>query len=409
MRTPARLGGVAALVLAVVLAQPLAGAGAATATRPGFAPPKPASTVLAWGSNSYGELGNGTTTDSDNPAPVRLGNGYQFSTVRCLLYGLAVTTSGKVFSWGDNATGELGDGTTKRRLTPVRVDLPAGVKVTTVRAGGGFALALTAGGQLLTWGSGYDGELGTGSTTSRLKPVKVDVPKGVVIRAISAGDDFGLALTRAGRVLSWGGGGGGQLGDGSVKNRLKPGYVTLPAHTTVTSVAAGSQVAFATTSAGALLAWGFNQDGQLGDGTTKERNTPVRVRLPAGVKVAAATVGLLHALALTTGGRVLAWGSNQLGQLGDGTTTDRHTPVFVKLPAGDKVGELAAGKYVSVALTTAHQVLAWGTNSSGELGGASVGQSDLPLEVQLPAYKVTGIGAGFGASTILAIAQQLPV
>ena len=277
-----------------------------------------------------------------------------------------------------------------------------------MRAGGVFALALTSTGKVYAWGSNAVGDLGNGTTKTRLKPVPVTLPKGVTVKAISAGFENGLALTSTGRVLAWGAGAAGQLGDGSTKRRLVPGYVRLPAHTTATSIAAGSLMDFAATSAGKLLAWGSNSYG-LGDGTTKQRNTPVPVKLPKGVKVVAATAGLQHVLALTTGGRVLAWGLNTFGQLADGTTTNRLVPVFAKLPAGTKVAQLAAGKYYSMALTAKGKILAWGNGSTGDLGDGSTAGSQTPVTVDLPTgWIATAIGAGYGTSTGLAVAHPPP-
>jgi alpha-tubulin suppressor-like RCC1 family protein len=414
--------------LAVAAALPAAAAPA----RPAVAAQPPES-VLAWGANVYGELGNGTTTASNTPGAVKLPAGLRFTVVRCQLSCFAVTTTGRVYAWGDNNVGQLGDGTTKERLTPVAVKLPAGVKVKAVRAGGSFVLALTTAGKVLGWGADLAGQLGNGSTRNRLKPVAVKLPKGVKIQAISAADESGLALTTTGKLLSWGGNGNGQLGTGNTKARLVPGPVRLPKHTTVTSIAAGPLTGYAVTSAGRLLAWGDSNFGQLGDGTTRQRDAPVPVKLPAGTKVVAAVSGLLHALALTASGRVLAWGYNLSGQLGNGSTTDRHKPVFVKLPAGVKATALAAGKYDSLAIVaepvsteplrpglrtsgsgapasaTTHGILAWGDNQAGDLGTGSNTDSDLPVDTHLPPqFAPSGIGSGWGAGTSIAIVSELP-
>ncbi|MGH3406943.1 MAG: RCC1 domain-containing protein, partial [Streptosporangiaceae bacterium] len=252
----------AALAVTASLSPMAAGAAARAASLP--------QTVRAWGSNAYGELGNGTAADSSLPGRVEIPAGIELSSARCLLSCLAVTTKGQAYAWGRNDVGQLGDGTTKPRLTPVRVDLPAGVKVTAVRPGGAFSLALTSTGKVLAWGANAAGDLGNGTTKSRLKPVLVSLPKGVTVKAISAGNDDGFALTSTGRVLSWGGNAGGQLGDGTTKGRKTPGYVSLPKGTTVTSIAAGSLTGYAVTKSGGLLAWGENNHGQLGDGTTKQ-------------------------------------------------------------------------------------------------------------------------------------------
>jgi alpha-tubulin suppressor-like RCC1 family protein len=405
---------VAALAVTASLSPLAAGADAAATALP--------QTVQAWGSNAYGELGNGTTTDSSLPGRVKLPAGIKLSSARCLLTCLAVTTTGQAYAWGRNDVGEVGDGTTKQRLTPVRVDLPAGVKVTAVRPGNSFSLALTTTGKVLAWGNNSAGQLGNGTTKSRMKPVPVSLPKGVTVKAISAGDDDGFALTSAGRVLSWGGNEAGQLGTGTTKGRKTPGYVGLPKGTTVTSIAAGSLTGYAVTKKGGLLAWGENNDGQLGDGTTKQRDKPVRVSLPKGTKVVAAVSGLLHALALTKGGKVLAWGDNQEGQLGIGTTTTRHRPVFVTLPKGTKVSELAAGKDYSLALTTVpvaagpngtpttHGLLAWGGNETGQLGTGTTGGSLVPVAPKLSdLIEPMSVGSGWGSVTSIAICVQQPV
>ena len=125
--------------------------------------------VLAWGGNFYGELGNGTTTDNDEPEGVHLPAGTTYTVVRCGLSAFAVSKGGRLYGWGNNAAGQLGDGTATEQLTPVRVKLPAGVKITSVRAGGDFSLARTSTGGLCARGDNSLGELGNGSTTSRLR------------------------------------------------------------------------------------------------------------------------------------------------------------------------------------------------------------------------------------------------
>ena len=393
----------AAATIVAVPAVPATASAAATAAGPG-------QTVVGWGSNTDGELGDGTTTDASLPVFAELPARLRYTTVRSSLdTSVALATSGAVFAWGSNIYGQVGDGTTTPRLTPVRVTLPAGAKVTAVREGGLFTMALTAKGQVLAWGNNFSGQLGDGTGENQSLPVRVRLPKGVTVTAISAGYDSALALTKSGRVLSWGGNLVGQLGTGTTPPfRLVPGYVRIPRHTKIASIAAGNGTGYAVTSAGRLLAWGDNAMGRLGDGTTKTRRTPVQVRLPAGVKVAAATAGVAQALALTTGGRVLAWGYNFYGQLGNGSRSDEHVPVWVKLPRGSRVRGLAAGAEYSMALTTGGRVLAWGRNDVGQLGNGSTTGKTTPVRVHLPAgFTPTAIGAGWDAESGLAIGHQV--
>jgi alpha-tubulin suppressor-like RCC1 family protein len=408
MRTPPlarRLtaGGAILAALAVIPAGPAASAVTAPAA------PKTVPAIVAWGDNDQGEFGDGTTTSSSTPVQVSLPASQRFSTLRSGRSGLAVSASGRLYAWGSNASGQLGDGTTTDRLTPERIRLPAGVKVKTARQGGEFTLALTTGGKLLAWGYNGDGALGTGSTANHHKPVWVKLPAGVKITAISAGYNSSLALTSTGRVLSWGANADGQLGDGTSSQRTVPGYVRLPRQAKITSIAAGNETGFAVTSAGRLEAWGLNTYGGLGDGTTTTRKTPVFVHLPPGVKVVAAAAGIYHALALTRGHKVLAWGFNTEGQLGTGSTANHHKPVWVKLPPGTKATALTAGEFFSMVLTAGQHILAWGQNNRGELGDGTTTDRHLPVRVHLPhGFTPTLIGAGFGSQSPLAGGRQIP-
>jgi len=395
-----------AITLALLAAVPEIPA-AASATAPGAAAVKPGESIIAWGASPNGELGNGTTTDSSTPVFAKVPRRFRYTTVRSSLTSVALTTTGRVYGWGNNNADQIGDGTTTNRLTPVRATSLSGVKVTAVRESALFTMALTSAGRVLIWGMNTDGELGDGTTTDRLAPVRPRIPAGVTVTAISAGYNHALALTKSGRLLSWGDNTAGQLGDGSTRDRHAPVYVKLPAHTKITSIATGYETSYAVTSTGRMLAWGFNGTGEVGDGTTKNRLKPTHVQLPAGVKVSSATGGELHVLALTTDGRALAWGYNPDGQLGDGTTTIRHKPVWVKLPPGTKVRALAGGESFSMALTRGGRILTWGYNGSGQLGNGTTTSSTTPVAVHLPpGFTPTAIGAGWFASTGLAIGHE---
>jgi alpha-tubulin suppressor-like RCC1 family protein len=400
---PAAVG--LAAVLTAIPAVPAA-AGTAFAATPASTP---GNSVVAWGSNENGELGNGTTTNSSEPVFAQVPARFRYTAVRSVATSVALTTTGRVYGWGYNNFGQVGDGTDMRRLKPVRAKVLDGVKVTAVREGVFFGLALTSAGKVLTWGNNDGGELGDGTTRSRMTPVRVKIPRGVTVAAISAGFGSGMALTKSGRVLAWGLNDAGQLGDGTTKNRHVPVHVKLPGHTKITSIAAGHGTGYAVTSTGRLLAWGLNDAGQLGDSTTKNRLKPVQVRLPRGVKVASATAGYLYALALTTSGHALAWGYNAYGQLGDGSVTTRHVPVRVKLPIGTtRIRALAAGGDFGMALTAAGHILTWGHDNRGQLGNASATDSATPVPVHLPpGFSPTAIGAGFDAQTGLAIGHEV--
>ena len=179
------------------------------------------------------------------------------------------------------------------------------------------------------------------------------LPAGTKVTAIAAGGYHSLAVTSTGQVLAWGDNAYGQLGDGSTTHSDVPVSVKLPAGSKVTAIAAGCDHSLAVTSTGQVLAWGDNAYGQLGDGSTTHSDLPVTVKLP-GTQVTAVAAGNDHSLALTSTGQMLAWGDNDLGQLGDGNTTQSHVPVTVRLPTGTKAVKLGAGSVGDYSLALVH-------------------------------------------------------
>jgi alpha-tubulin suppressor-like RCC1 family protein len=324
------------------------------------------------------------------------------TTVKAVAAGgrhtLAVTRAGELLAWGYNFDGQLGDGTTTGRGTPVRVILPGGAKAVAVAAGSSHSLAVTTTGMVYAWGSNEYGQLGDGTTTDRHSPVAVKLPAGAKVIAVGACYNYSVALTSAGRVLAWGHNRSGQLGDGNRRNSDVPVRVKLPARVTVTAIAAGGYQGLALTSAGTVLAWGDGGNGQLGNGGTHSSDVPVLVKLPAGTKVTRIGAGSLFSLALTSSGRVLAWGYNAFGQLGDGTTRSRDIPVGVRLPARTRVIAISGGGGFGLALTAAGRILAWGHNVYGQLGDGTTRSSDIPVRVRIPPT-LTVIALAVGPTT----------
>ena len=355
-----------------------------------------------WGDNSGGQLGNGSTTNSSLPVAVSLPLG---TTVTAIAGGdshsLALTTTGQVLAWGSNYYGQLGNGTTTNSNAPVLVTLPSGTTVTAIAAGANHSLALTSTGQVLAWGWNAFGQLGNGTTVDSRTPVAVS--QIVAFTAIAGGADHSLALTSTGQVAAWGYNRDGELGNNSNTDSSVPVLAGLPSGITATALAGGGQHSLALTSAGQVLAWGNNQYGQLGNGTTTSGSTPVQVTLPSGTTVTAVAAGYGHSLAVTSTRQVMAWGYNKYGQVGNGTANNSSVPVLVSLPSGTTVSAIAAGDFHSLALLSTGQVLAWGSSAYGQLGNGTITNSSIPVAVSaFPA--AVAIAAGGRHS----LAIQLP-
>jgi alpha-tubulin suppressor-like RCC1 family protein len=340
-----------------------------------------------WGGN-VGTLGDGTTVSRLTPVDVTgLSSG-----VSAIVAGLDHTcalTGGGIKCWGWNSNGEVGDGSTNPRLTPVAVSgLSNGMGA--IAAGHMHACGVAAAGEVQCWGRNVDGQLGDNTTTVRFAPVEVSGLSSAV-GVIAAGESHSCALSTGSGVDCWGLNASGQLGDGTTERRLAPvGVAGLSGD--VVAIAAGRRHTCVLTSVGSVMCWGSNFYGALGDGTTTNRLTPVPVSgLTAGVSAIAA--GDFHTCAVVGGGGVKCWGRNHGGQLGDGTTTQRLTPVDVgALTSG--VRAIDAGEYHTCVLTNENGVKCWGDNSAGQLGDGTTSRRLSPVDVTSMTSGVNAISAG---------------
>jgi alpha-tubulin suppressor-like RCC1 family protein len=282
--------------------------------------------VWAWGEGSKGATGLGSTADRSVPTQVT-GVATTGTTVTNISTGhyhsLALLSNGTVRSWGYNAMGQLGDGTTTKRLRPVTVT--GLTDVVDVVGGRDMSYALMAGGTVRSWGGGVNGELGNGTHTTAQR-TSVPVTGLTDVTALAGGRNHGLALKSDGTVWSWGLNTSGQLGDGTKTSRAVP--VQVSGISTAVAIAAGADHSVALLANGDVYTWGEAGRGQLGLGSsTTDRTIPVRVPgLPAIVFIGC---GRDHTLAVTAGGALWDWGQNDFGQLGDGTITRRRSPIQV--------------------------------------------------------------------------------
>ena len=320
-------------------------------------------TVMAWGAGGDGQLGSGEFESSEAPVPVA-----GLSQVKAVAAGsnhsLALLSNGTVMAWGDNESGQLGDGNVEDSDLPVAVKGLSGVKA--IAAGGEHSLALLANGTVMAWGDDEHGELGNGKTGKSNVPVAVKGLSGA--SAIAAGGEHSLALLANGTVEAWGSDEYGQLGYKAVIVRKEEEEtieeIEEEAHSTV----------------------------------------PVAVKGVSGVKSIAA--GSRHSLALLASGAVIAWGADYSGQLGNGSAvSSQPEPVAVGGLAG--VSAIAAGGNDSVALLGKGSVMTWGDDKSGELGDGSLGGfSDVPVQV-VGLGEAVGVSAG--AAHELAYGEPIPL
>jgi alpha-tubulin suppressor-like RCC1 family protein len=354
--------------------------------------------VKCWGWNNYGQLGNGTTTDSSTPVDV---TGLTSGVVAISAGShdaCALTMGGGVKCWGRNEYGQLGNSTTIGSGTPADVTgLTSGAA--NVSVGSTHACALTTGGGVKCWGRNSNGQLGSGTTTDSSTPVDVTgLTSGGA--ALSAGVGHTCALTTGGGVKCWGSNFEGELGNGTTTNSSTAVNVTGLA-SGVAAISAGAAHACALTTSGGVECWGWNHAGQLGNGTSGGpdcfgycNTTAVDVTgLASGV--AAISAGAEHTCALTTGGGVKCWGDNSLGELGNGTDTGPETcsyfgssftcsssPLAVAgLASG--IGAVGPGQgHTCAVLMPGGGVKCWGSNGKGQLGNGTANTgSTVPYDV----------------------------
>jgi alpha-tubulin suppressor-like RCC1 family protein len=303
-------------------------------------------------------------------------------------HSLVADSEGKVFSWGWNQYGQLGDGTLIDRSNKVDVlvtNNSAWAGISQVWGGNWFSLALKTNGTVWGWGNNVSGQLGIPGGVSPKIPTLVTGLSGVISIAAS---DHSMVLKTNGLVYTFGPNGFGQLGDGTTTTR--PTNVLVSNLTNVIAISAGDFYSMALKSDGTVWTWGYGNVGRLGNGTNLDQHLPVTVTNVSGAYCIAA--GQTHALAACSNGLVYAWGENVWGGLGDGTTTTRMSPVQV---AGlSNVVSLAAGNRFSVALDSSHRVWSWGENDFGQLGLGYISTKETNAHLVVGLTNVVAIAAG---------------
>jgi alpha-tubulin suppressor-like RCC1 family protein len=342
----------------------------------------------AWGDDQVGELGTGLTGYDmavDEPVRVSMPDGVRFASVSAgpqRSFGL--TPSGDVWAWGDNG-GRLGDGTIIDRVVPTKIAMPSGVAFTQISTAvlGGQTLALDTDGRVWAWGSNVDGELGDGTTSPSSVPIRVSTPPALTFTKVAAGSDFSsFALASDGSVWAWGSNADGRLGDGSETDRHLPVQVALPTGFVATDISDSMALG----ANGTIRTWGTD----LGNGTTDTSDVPVRVTMPQGVTFASlGGHGIDMRFAVDTSGAGWSWGTNVDGILGLGSDAfpwvSALIPTEMAMPDGVSFATITAGSESSAAaVDTDGRLWTWG--SGGQLGNRSAPEdfSTIPAEPLRP-------------------------
>ncbi|MFA7287084.1 MAG: peptidoglycan-binding protein, partial [Patescibacteria group bacterium] len=383
-------------------------------------------TVYCWGRNTYGYLGDNSQTQRTTPVQVvGVGAVGYLTSVADVRAGSAhtcvVKTDGTAYCWGYSSYGQLGDGTTDYRLAPVEtfdalqpIDI---FGVSEISGGGDMSCALKTDGSVYCWGEGLYGALGDNAATQRDVPVQVHgvADSGYLsgVSAISVGDQHVCALKTDGTVFCWGDNTNGQLGDNTATQRNVPVQVHGVADSGylsgVSAISAGHRHTCAVKTDGTVFCWGIGGNGQLGNASiVTPQKTPVQVLDVGGsgtlTGVSSVSAGYLATCAVKTDGTAYCWGANTNGKLGDGSTTQRTSPVQVH-GVGD-VGYLTGVSQINLALgqgahtcavKTDGTVFCWGLGSNGQRGDDStVATASTPVQV----LGVGGTGVLEGAASV---------
>ena len=397
-----KLGVCAAVVAAVVLAGGCSAGQPSSAGLPPAPPPGPPSTVQHWG--SFFGAGRGVNYDlATSPVAVRLpGTVTEVGTSNSTDY--ALLANGSLYAWGLGAQGELGDGGTANSFTePVRVRFPAGVRIASIPADAmpyNTGLAVDTKGRAWGWGLNGGGELCLGNTRAYSTPVMLPLSHVTAL----AGASHHAVYEAHGTVYACGQNVAGDLGDGSRRSSTRPVRVAGLSGTPVTELVASFANSGALLADGEYLDWGYDANGQLGGGHAgRASDVPVLVQLPYPVRQVAEGGSIWNngqTIVMLSDGSLWAWGADGAGQLGDGTTVSRASPVRIHPPSGVTYQSLATGSATTYAVSTTGEVYAWGTSFVGQVGNGLTGVTRTPV--------VVASGATMISSTANNVAIAIP-
>jgi alpha-tubulin suppressor-like RCC1 family protein len=332
------------------------------------------SELYLWGENIfYGQVGDNTKANRSTPRQEFTSS----TNWKQVSYGgnhvAAIKTDGTLWAWGDNSSGQLGDGTNATRSTP-RQEFTSSTNWKLVSAGGAHTLAIKTDGTLWAWGSNSFGQVGDGTNASRSTPRQVGTATNWKQVSAAVGNNHSLAITNSGTLWAWGNNSNGQIGDNTagLTSRSTPRQVGTANNWKQAS--AGSLTSAAIKTDGTLWCWGNNTQGQIADNTTTSRLTPRQEFTSTTIWKQVSVAD--HVIAVKTDGTLWAWGNNSNGQIGDNTAglTSRSTPRQVGTATNWKKCARADSSS-SIAIKTDGTLWAWGDNAYGQVGDNTASNS----------------------------------
>jgi len=353
-------------------------------------------TLWAWGSNTFGQLGINPADGNPHPTPVQIDTDTTWTSVTAgWNHTIALKTNGTLWAWGSNNFGQLGIGTADGNAHPTPVQIGTDTTWTSVTAGNFYTIARKADGTLWAWGSNNFGQLGIAPADGNPHPTPLQIGTDTTWSTMTAGWDHTIALKADRTLWAWGSNNFGQIGIGPADGNPHPTPLQIGTDTTWSIVTAGVYHTSALKTDGTLWAWGYNEFGQLGIGTADVGAHPTPVKIGTDTTWTSVKAGNSYTNALKADGTLWAWGYNVQGQLGDGSTTDRYAPV--QIGAATNWTFVAAGDHHAIALKADGTLWAWGYNDRGQLGDGTTDDQHAPVQIL---YALTINRAGTGAGTV---------
>ncbi|MDK2899024.1 MAG: hypothetical protein PWQ10_211 [Patescibacteria group bacterium] len=356
--------------------------------------------AYCWGHNNYGQLGNNSTIDSSIPVVVDTSGVLSGLTVKSISVGYghacAIASNNQAYCWGRNTYGQLGNNSTTNSSVPIAVTTSgvlSGLTIKSISAGSNYTCAIASNDQAYCWGYNAQGQLGNNSTTNSSVPVAVTttgVLSGLTIKSISTGGTHTCAIASNDQAYCWGSNNYGQLGNDTTIDSSIPVVVTTTGvlnGLTIKSISAGSSYTCAIASNDQAYCWGYNTQGQLGNNSTTNSSVPVAVTTTGvlnGLTIKSISVDSSYTCAIASNNQTYCWGYNGFGQLGDSSTTNSSVPVPV-ITSGVlndlTIKSISVGGSYTCAIASNNQTYCWGYNAYGQLGNSSTTNSSVPVAV----------------------------